>query len=106
MNLNFQKLMVTLYRLTWKLIRTLMKVNNDEDHIEALKINGTDTSDPHAMANGLIDFFTNVAQSLAGKLKSPINLQATKIFIVTSATKEGWLPPPLDFVLGLRYCIV
>jgi len=29
-----------------------MKVNNDEDHIEALKINGTDTSDPRAMANG------------------------------------------------------
>ena len=30
-------------RLTWKLIRTLMKVNNDDDHVEALKINGTDT---------------------------------------------------------------
>ena len=36
-------------RLTWKLMRTLMKVNNDENRIEALKINGTDTSDPHAM---------------------------------------------------------
>ena len=44
-----------------------------KNHIEALKINGTDTSDPHPMANGLNDFFTKVAQSLAGKLKSPIN---------------------------------
>jgi len=34
------------------------------------------------------------------------NLQATKLFIVTPATKGGWLPPPLDFVLGSRYCIV
>ena len=24
-----------------------------------------------------------------------INLQATKLFIVTWAAKEGWLPPPL-----------
>jgi len=35
-------------------------------------------------------------------------LQATKLFIVTSATKgePGWLPPPLDLVLGSRYYIV
>ena len=35
--------------------------------------------------------------------RSFVNLQATKLFIVTSATKGGWLPPPLDFVLGSRY---
>ena len=36
-----------------------------------------------------------------------INLQATKLFIVTSATREGGgYHPPLDFVLGSRYCIV
>ena len=41
-------------RLTRKLICTLMEVNNDdENHTEALKINGTDTSNPHAMANRL-----------------------------------------------------
>ena len=34
------------------------------------------------------------------------NLQATKLHIVTSATKGWWLPPPLDFVLGSRYCVV
>jgi len=34
-----------------------------------------------------------------------VNLQATKLFIVTSATKEG-VTTPLDLALGSRYCIV
>jgi len=38
--------------------------------------------------------------------KTTINLQATRLFIVTSTTKGGWLPAPLDLVLGSRYCIV
>jgi len=37
---------------------------------------------------------------------SAINLQATKQFIVTSATKGGGYHHPLEFVLGSRYCIV
>jgi len=37
--------------------------------------------------------------------KYHINLQATKLFIVTSATKGGGYHP-LDSVLGSRYCIV
>jgi len=36
---------------------------------------------------------------------SMFNLQATKLFIVTPATK-GRVVTPLDFVLGSRYCIV
>ena len=35
-----------------------------------------------------------------------LNLQATKLFIVTSATKWVWSPSHLDFVLGSRYCIM
>jgi len=31
-----------------------------------------------------------------------INLQATKPFIVTSATKGGWLPPPVRFSVGFK----
>ena len=34
------------------------------------------------------------------------NLQATKLFIVTPATKGWVVNTPLDFVLGSRYCIV
>src|SRR6218665_940913 len=34
------------------------------------------------------------------------NLQATKLFIVTSAIARGLVTTPLDFVLGSRYCIV
>jgi len=38
---------------------------------------------------------------------SMLNLQATKLFIETPATKGGGgYHPPLDFVLGSRYCIV
>ena len=37
----------------------------------------------------------------------PINLQATELFIVTSATKGGCeVTTPLDLVLGSRYCVV
>src|SRR6218665_842071 len=91
-------------RLTWKLIRTLMKVNNDEDHIEALKINGTGTSDPHAMANGLNDFFTNVAQSLAGKLKSPIN-HYSRYLPSPKLTSMGIIPTTPEEILDIgRTC--
>ena len=34
------------------------------------------------------------------------NLHATKLFIVTSATKGGVYQTPLDLVLGSNYCIV
>src|SRR6218665_3225269 len=94
------------FRLTWKLIRTLMKVNTDEDHIEALKINGTDTSDPHAMANGLNDFFTNVAQSLAGKLKSPINHYSRPRYLPSpKLTSMGIIPTTPEEILDIgRTC--
>ena len=35
-----------------------------------------------------------------------INLQATKLFIVTSATKEEVVTTPLDIVFRSKYCIV
>src|SRR6218665_1174809 len=103
MKLNFQKNNGDL-RLTWKLIRTLMKVNNDEDHIEALKRNGTNTSDPHAMANGLNDFFTNVAQSLAGKPKSPIN-HYSRYLPSPKLTSMGIIPTTPEEILDIgRTC--
>src|SRR6218665_3760079 len=36
------------------------------------------------------------------EISSAINLQATKLFIVTSATKGGWLPPPLRFCVRFK----
>src|SRR6218665_895894 len=33
------------------------------------------------------------AEVRCGRLRK-LNLQATKLFIVTSATKRGWIPPP------------
>jgi len=35
-----------------------------------------------------------------------VNLQVTKLFIVTSATKGGWLQPRVDLVFRLKCCIV
>jgi hypothetical protein len=59
---------------TWKLIRSMMQLSNEEELIEELKINGTIVNDAQLMANGLNDFFTNIAQSLADKLPpSPNN---------------------------------
>ena len=36
------------------------------------------------------------------------NLQATKLFIVTTATKGGWLPPPLrpSVRFKILYCVI
>jgi hypothetical protein len=53
---------------TWKLIRSLMQLGNDEEHIEALTINGVNITEPQLMANALNDSFSNIAQSLADKL--------------------------------------
>jgi len=44
------------------------------------------------------------AQSV-GPAEYNVNLQATKLFIVSSATKKGVVTTPLDLVLGSRYCI-
>jgi len=40
------------------------------------------------------------------KLRLYFNLEATKLFIVTSPTKEDGYHPLLDLVLRSRYCIV
>src|SRR6218665_705189 len=84
-----------------------MKVNNDEDHIEALKINGTDTSDPRFLVQWLMDlmiFFTNVAQSLAGKLKSPIN-HYSRYLPSPKLTSMGIIPTTAEEILDIgRTC--
>ena len=45
-----------------------------------------------------------IAAAIYSDLALTFRLQ--KLFVVTSATKGGWLPPPLDLALGSRYRIV
>ena len=58
-------------RRTWKLIRSIMQLENREAQIESLNINGKNVKDAQEMANGFNSYFTNIAQSLAEKISDP-----------------------------------
>ena len=55
-------------RKTWKLIRSIMQLENKETTIESLKINGENVKDPEKIANSFNNYFTNIAHSLAKKI--------------------------------------
>src|SRR6218665_1071970 len=54
--------------------------------------------------NSSVEGIELLIQSL--QISEKVNLQATKLFIVTSATKRGVVTTPLDLVFGSKYCIV
>jgi len=58
-------------RKTWKLIRSIMQLENREAQIESLNINGKNVNDAKEMANGFNSYFTNIAHSLAEKIPDP-----------------------------------
>ena len=59
---------------TWSLIRSMMKFGNHGNHepgIESIQVNGERIEDTEIMANKFNNYFTNIANSLAEKIKNP-----------------------------------
>jgi exonuclease III len=58
-------------KMTWKIIRAAMHIENKKVKVESLIINGNKIEDPEQIANSFNNYFTNIASDLANKTLKP-----------------------------------
>ena len=92
-------------RQTWRLLRSIMSLTKKDSIIESLTIDGVQTMDPVKMANGLNNYFTNIASSLADLMPDPPVPFST--YLPPSQINSMGLPPTsaeevVEIGLGIR----